>query len=151
VPIFGWIFLRGRCRGCRGRISIRYPLVELLTALLFVVVYRFEIPDWWAGPLASSIHHMYGPTGSVASTWFSPAAVLHWRYALHMVMIIALIVATFIDIDLKIIPDAVTLPAMLVGVIGNTALGETFIVPLFYQTPAMQAGIPLEVQRMAIL
>ncbi|MGH9221989.1 MAG: prepilin peptidase, partial [Vicinamibacterales bacterium] len=38
VPIVGWLLLGGRCRKCRNRISIQYPLVELITALLFVLV-----------------------------------------------------------------------------------------------------------------
>jgi leader peptidase (prepilin peptidase)/N-methyltransferase len=38
VPVFGWLLLRGRCATCRQRISARYPLVELATALLFVAV-----------------------------------------------------------------------------------------------------------------
>lgn len=38
VPVLGWLVLRGRCAGCRGRISPRYPLVELATAVLFVAV-----------------------------------------------------------------------------------------------------------------
>jgi leader peptidase (prepilin peptidase)/N-methyltransferase len=38
VPIFGWLALRGRCAACRAPISGRYPMVELLTGLLFVVV-----------------------------------------------------------------------------------------------------------------
>ena len=36
VPILGWLWLRGRCRDCGEKISIRYPLVELLVAALFV-------------------------------------------------------------------------------------------------------------------
>jgi len=36
IPILSWIFLRGKCAGCKGKISIRYPFVELLTALLFL-------------------------------------------------------------------------------------------------------------------
>lgn len=38
VPIFSWIFLRGKCSNCQGSISVRYPLVELATALLFGVI-----------------------------------------------------------------------------------------------------------------
>ncbi|MCK6550650.1 prepilin peptidase [Myxococcota bacterium] len=36
VPILSWIALRGRCRACKLPISIRYPIVELLTAILFL-------------------------------------------------------------------------------------------------------------------
>jgi leader peptidase (prepilin peptidase) / N-methyltransferase len=38
VPLLSWIVLRGRCRGCSESISARYPLVELITALVFVAV-----------------------------------------------------------------------------------------------------------------
>src|SRR2546429_10032746 len=38
VPVFGWLLLRGRCAACRAPIGVRYPLVELGTAALFVVV-----------------------------------------------------------------------------------------------------------------
>jgi leader peptidase (prepilin peptidase)/N-methyltransferase len=39
VPIFSYIFLKGKCRYCSSKIHIRYPLVELLTGLVFVVLY----------------------------------------------------------------------------------------------------------------
>lgn len=35
IPLFSYIFLRGRCRNCRKPIGIQYPLVELVTAVLF--------------------------------------------------------------------------------------------------------------------
>jgi leader peptidase (prepilin peptidase) / N-methyltransferase len=38
VPVASWLVLRGGCRGCGARISVRYPVVELITALLFVAV-----------------------------------------------------------------------------------------------------------------
>lgn len=37
IPVLGWILLGGRCRSCRGPISLRYPLVELVTGLGFAV------------------------------------------------------------------------------------------------------------------
>ncbi|HEY9699915.1 MAG TPA: prepilin peptidase [Trichocoleus sp.] len=39
VPVFGWLWLRGRCRYCRTRIPARYPLVEVATGILFVLVF----------------------------------------------------------------------------------------------------------------
>jgi leader peptidase (prepilin peptidase)/N-methyltransferase len=39
VPIFGWLFLGGKCRYCKAPISARYPSIELLTAVLFTLVW----------------------------------------------------------------------------------------------------------------
>jgi leader peptidase (prepilin peptidase) / N-methyltransferase len=39
VPVFGWLWLRGKCRNCGLAISPMYPLVELATGLLFVACY----------------------------------------------------------------------------------------------------------------
>ena len=39
VPVFAWVWLRGKCRSCGYPISPMYPLVELLTGLLFVACY----------------------------------------------------------------------------------------------------------------
>jgi len=39
VPILGWLWLRGKCRHCKTPISPRYPIIETITAVLFVLVY----------------------------------------------------------------------------------------------------------------
>ena len=39
IPIFSWLFLRGRCSACGERISIQYPIVELLVGLLWLGAY----------------------------------------------------------------------------------------------------------------
>ena len=42
IPLFSWLALRGRCRACKARISVQYPLVELATCVLAVAcVWRF--------------------------------------------------------------------------------------------------------------
>jgi len=46
IPILSYIFLGGRCRACKAKISFRYPLVELLNAALYILVlWRFGL-DW---------------------------------------------------------------------------------------------------------
>lgn len=39
IPVFSYIFLKGSCRNCGAKISLRYPLVEILSALLFLGVF----------------------------------------------------------------------------------------------------------------
>jgi leader peptidase (prepilin peptidase)/N-methyltransferase len=38
IPLISWLFLRGKCSQCQSKISLRYPLVELTTAILSVVI-----------------------------------------------------------------------------------------------------------------
>ena len=42
VPLLSFAYLRGRCRHCQAKISWQYPLVELVTALLFVLAYALQ-------------------------------------------------------------------------------------------------------------
>ncbi|MGF1588658.1 MAG: prepilin peptidase [Pleurocapsa sp.] len=39
VPVFGWLWLRGRCRWCKAKISSRYPIMEAVTGLVFMLVF----------------------------------------------------------------------------------------------------------------
>ena len=44
IPLISWLVLRGRCSDCNAPIGLRYPLVELVTALLSVlVIYKFGV------------------------------------------------------------------------------------------------------------
>ena len=39
VPVFGWLWLRGRCRWCKTKISSRYPIIEAVTGFIFMLVF----------------------------------------------------------------------------------------------------------------
>lgn len=94
VPILSWLALRGECRSCGLPISVRYPLIEALVGLLFAAVYVVDVV------YASGV-----PWGPV-----QPAALVRLTY--HLVLVSLLVVATFIDYDLWVIPDLVTVPGM---------------------------------------
>ena len=102
VPIVSWVALRGECRNCGLPIAPRYPLIEALVGLLFAavyvttVVYGRPIP-WGALPVSIPVGLGY-----------------------HLVLVALLVVATFIDYDLWIIPDEVTVPGMIIGVAVGT-------------------------------
>ena len=52
IPVLSWLFLRGRCRDCRARISLQYPLVELGLALWFLLAaYRLAPLLLRSGPV----------------------------------------------------------------------------------------------------
>ena len=46
IPIFGWFVLKGKCHFCKAPISWRYPLVELVMAILFVITFYFHGFSW---------------------------------------------------------------------------------------------------------
>lgn len=111
VPIFGWIFLRGRCRYCHETISIRYPLVELFTALLLVFYYLmffiFQVGP--CPPVPPAVNEL----GFVLPHHLD--IVVDWPiYALYMFMVVSLLAASLIDAELFIIP--ISIPWLLAGV-----------------------------------
>jgi leader peptidase (prepilin peptidase)/N-methyltransferase len=95
VPIFAWLWLRGRCRDCHAPISVRYPAVELLVAVLSAAL-------WW------QIAH--------ASIGYVPLGLLAARWLLGFVYVSLLVCIAFIDLDLQIIPHRLSFPAMALGV-----------------------------------
>ncbi len=94
IPVASYLALRGRCRSCKAAISIRYPVVELLTGFLFL------------------------------------AAKLRFGWSLELVFrdfpfLAILIAVTFIDLDLRIIPDPLSLGGLAWGLL--TALVFSFV------------------------
>ncbi len=83
IPVISYLFLRGRCANCKTRISARYPLVELMTALLAAIC------AWHFGP--------------------------GWEALLAIVLTLTLVPITMIDADTQLIPDAIVLPLMWLG------------------------------------
>lgn len=89
VPIFSWLALGRRCRKCRMPISARYPSIELLMAVGFVVlVWRFPVLLFGASVL--------------------PLLVIYSM----------LVMMSMIDVDHYLLPDSLTLPAFVVAVLG---------------------------------
>lgn len=140
VPLLGWLILRGRCRSCRLPISVRYPLVELLTAVLFVVLYQCEMPvNFWGGVGTAGLQTADGPSAVFPQS--SAVVWLHVRYGLHAAMVCCLIVATFIDLELWIIPDGSTVPLMLFSILVHTVSGQCWIVPVWFQDSRVAATL----------
>ena len=46
IPVISWLLLRGKCRHCGAAISVRYPIVEVTTAALFVITYAVIGEEW---------------------------------------------------------------------------------------------------------
>ncbi|MBI3631500.1 MAG: prepilin peptidase [Candidatus Staskawiczbacteria bacterium] len=46
IPIFSFLFFRGNCRHCHKKISWQYPIVEILTAAIFLLIFNFAISNF---------------------------------------------------------------------------------------------------------
>jgi leader peptidase (prepilin peptidase)/N-methyltransferase len=90
VPLLSYALLRGRCRSCGAHIPLRYPAVELVTALLFAgCVWRF------------------GLSGSTAVAGF---------------FCLTLVAVSATDLEHRIIPNRIVIPAGVIVLAANTAL-----------------------------
>ncbi|MBM83936.1 MAG: hypothetical protein CMJ78_25550 [Planctomycetaceae bacterium] len=134
LPIIGWLLLRGRCYHCQLPISARYPIIEFLNGALFVGVYWMIVPIEFASSLSEScLQTNLAPGSRLFPSPVAADALVHWRYLFHLALFEALFVASLIDIDLKIIPDGCTLPAMFFGFALSTALGFVQLAPVWFQ------------------
>ena len=134
VPIFGWLLLGGRCRQCRGRISLRYPLIEFLNGLMLVLLYMAEVPPRYGADLSQvGLFFPLGPQTVPGLGGLSPVAFVHLRYFCHVVLVECLLVASLIDWKLWIIPEATTTPATWFGLLAGLLIGRVHLVPLWFQ------------------
>lgn len=157
IPMVGWLLEGRRCTSCRSLVSIRWPVIEALTGLLFAIVYWCEIPTGSTAAICDSgLTSSEGPPGpEVISTLWAPVAWLQLRYAFHMLMICGLIVATEIDRRLRIIPDGCTVPIMLLAVPLSFLFGQFYIVPVWFQDTSVvrtlrDMGLPEFVQPLLV-
>lgn len=94
IPVLSYVMLGGRCRHCRTRISVRYPVVELVTAALFVV--HYAVFGW------------------------TPLLAVRCLFAAAMVALFV------IDLEHRLLPDAITLPGILAGLLASVFLPPGF-------------------------
>jgi leader peptidase (prepilin peptidase)/N-methyltransferase len=104
VPVLSWVALRAKARCCGGPISVRYPLVELLTAALFWV-----LASW----------PPFGPVLRPDAAGFVFDSAAGAAFVLHAAFLAMLVALTFIDIDTQLLPDALTKPGIVIGLVGG--------------------------------
>jgi len=89
VPVFSFLFLQGKCRYCRAKISPQYPAVELVTGVIFLLILNFKFQILNQFQIFNYINLLF---------WFYIASVL--------------IIIFVYDLKHYIIPDKVLFPAI---------------------------------------
>jgi leader peptidase (prepilin peptidase)/N-methyltransferase len=125
VPVISWLVQLGKCRHCAAPISLRYPLVEILTATLWYLALRS------VGPLEQPVE-----LGQLALA------------GVRVIVLSGLIVATFVDFDCFEIPDEVSIGGMLLAPIAALALPQLHAETQLAQVFSQAAG---EVDRLGAL
>lgn len=111
VPLFSFIYLRGRCRYCHKKISWQYPIIELATALTFILLAR----NFQFFPPQSSIFNVGGiPLLAVT--------ISNFQFWFQLVFTSILIVIAMFDLKHYLILDKVIFPAMGLSLIYNVYL-----------------------------
>ncbi|WP_432797024.1 prepilin peptidase [Poriferisphaera sp. WC338] len=101
VPVLGWIWLGGKCRYCKTKISVQYPLIEAFCAFLFGGLF-------W-------VYYMSGMRPGFEALGFEGT----WPvYVVHVLMLAGLLAATLIDFRLYIIPIQIPWVVTLFALVG---------------------------------
>ena len=117
IPIASWIFLRGKCRYCHDKISIQYPLIELATATLFVVITHH---------IVSLLPNPY----SLFQPWPLASLLFSW------VMVVLLVALFVYDLHWYELPNIWTLGGATLA-LSMLILAYVFQQPVYWQTSAL--------------
>jgi len=101
IPVVSFIVLVGRCRSCQTKISLQYPIIELISGILFAAIFLKFRDTFFISPLDFSVVYIY------TALFFSTL----------------LVISTY-DIKHKIIPDALSLLLGVVSFFGLFFIGS---------------------------
>lgn len=137
VPVFGWIFLRGKCRYCHEPVSSRYPIIEAITGLLFAGYY-VAIFLYGMGPVIVTYDSFGVPEYIALNSLEQDWAI----FALLMLLVCGLLAASLIDAELYIIP--IEIPWVIAGIafIVHTFAGGPYR-PGFLSAGPLPAGFAI--------
>lgn len=100
MPVFGWLWLKGKCRDCGEPISPRYAIVELVMGLAFVALAYAELFTGWSILPSQQITEF---TGAYDNVW-TPQWRLIAIYACHGLLLSWLMSIALIRLDRQEVP-----------------------------------------------
>lgn len=139
LPIVGWLSLRRREAEHGRGFWIRPLLIELLTAASFVALYWWEV-DQMGLLSARGFREAFLPDG----VWPCPGGLsvsLLLTLESHLILLCLMIAASFIDIDDRIIPDTITVPGTLAGLLLAAVVPWSLLPNLWFMVGA--GGAPI--------
>jgi len=136
LPILGWFLLRGRCRDCKAKIAFRYPLVEAITAAMFLAVGMVEGLSGGA-----NLPQRLDPLADGMSVSHPGETELIVLVSYHLVLLCTLLAAGFIEYDGHRLPLRLMLPALVVGVVAPLAWPQIRPVPVYDGLSGWIAGL----------
>ncbi|WP_254509315.1 prepilin peptidase [Anatilimnocola floriformis] len=110
LPILGWLMLRGRCADCQLPISPRYPRVEFLLGVIFLIVGGMEV-------LSNGLNFPRPTPGTARNVLTTlESKPLGAAAAMHLVLIATLVCGALIEFDRQLIPKRLALPTILFAI-----------------------------------